>query len=102
MNDWTDGYIADIGYTFGYYPELNPLRARLAFLNAGLVPPAIGSHCELGYGQGMSANIHAAASGSAWHAADFNPAQAGLAQTLARVSGANAQLTDEAFSDFCS
>jgi hypothetical protein len=64
MTDWTAGYVADIGYTFGYYQELNPLRARLAFLNAGLVPPNNGVHCELGYGQGMSANIHAAASGS--------------------------------------
>jgi len=101
MNDWTAGYVADIGYTFGYYQELNPLRAKLAFLNAGLVPPDHGTHCELGFGQGMSANIHAAASGSTWHAADFNPAQAGFAQSIARVSGADAHLTDEAFADFC-
>jgi SAM-dependent methyltransferase len=101
MTDWTSGYVADIGYTFGYYPELNPLRARLAFLNAGLVPPENGVHCELGYGQGMSANIHAAASGSTWYATDFNPAQAGFAQSLAAASGANAHLTDEAFADFC-
>jgi len=101
MNDWTAGYVADIGYTFGYYQELNPLRVKLAFLNASLVPPDHGTHCELGFGQGMSANIHAAASGNAWHATDFNPAQAGFAQSLARVSGANAHLTDEAFADFC-
>jgi hypothetical protein len=73
MTDWTSGYMADVGYTFGYYQELNPLRARLAFLNAGLVPPERGVHCELGYGQGMSANIHAAASGSTWYGSDFNP-----------------------------
>jgi len=101
MSDWTAGYVADIGYTYGYYAELNPLRSKLAFLNAGLVPPELGTHCELGYGQGLSANIHAAASGSTWHGTDFNPAQAGFAQSLARVSGANAQLTDEAFADFC-
>lgn len=102
MSDWTDGYVADIGYTFGYYQELNPLRARLAFLNAGLVPPENGTHCELGFGQGMSTNIHAAASASTWYATDFNPAQAGFAQSLARISGANAFLTDEAFTEFCS
>ncbi len=101
MTDWTAGYVADIGYTFGYYQELNPLRARLAFLNAGLVPPENGVHCELGYGQGMSANIHAAASGSTWYGSDFNPAQAAFAQELAVASGANAHLTDEAFADFC-
>jgi hypothetical protein len=31
MSDWTARYVADIGYTFGYYSELNPLRAKLAF-----------------------------------------------------------------------
>jgi len=101
MTDWTSGYVADIGYTFGYYTELNPLRARLAFLYAGLVPPENGVHCELGYGQGMSANIHAAASGSTWYGSDFNSSQAAFAQEIAIASGANAHLTDEAFADFC-
>ena len=101
MSDWTSGYVADIGYTFGYYNELNPLRARLAFLNAGLVPPAQGTHCELGFGQGMSVNIHSAATDSRWYATDFNPSQAGFAQELALVSGAHAQLQDEAFAEFC-
>lgn len=32
MSDWTAGYVADIGYTYGYYSELNPLRVQLAFL----------------------------------------------------------------------
>lgn len=101
MSDWTAGYVADIGYTFGYYSELNPLRARLAFLNAGLVPPDSGAHCELGFGQGVSVNIHAAASGSTWYANDFNPAQAGFARSLAAASGAAAHLFDEAFTEFC-
>lgn len=101
MTNWTSGYVADIGYTFGYCQELNPMRARLAFLSAGLVPPENGVHCELGYGQGISANIHAAASGSTWYGNDFMPAQAAFAQTLAAASGANAHLTDEAFADFC-
>ena len=102
MASWTDGYVADIGYTYGYYHELNPLRASLIFLVSGLRPPAeAGVHCELGFGQGMSANIHAAASSSTWYANDFNPAQASFAQEVAAASGANAHLTDEAFADFC-
>jgi len=43
MTDWTSGYVADIGYTYGYSTELNPLRIRLAFLNAGLVVPEVTS-----------------------------------------------------------
>ncbi|MEI7457607.1 MAG: class I SAM-dependent methyltransferase [Nitrosomonadales bacterium] len=101
MTDWTAGYVADIDYTYGYYQELNPLRARMAFLDAALVPPENGIHCELGFGQGLSVNFHAAASNSTWYATDFNPTQAGFAQSLARASGASAHLTDEAFTDFC-
>ena len=100
MTDWTSGYVADIGYTYGYYLELNPQRVKLAFLNAGLVAPEFGTACELGFGQGLSANMHAAASVCSWHGTDFNPAQAGFAQELATVSGANAHLFDEAFAEF--
>ena len=100
MTDWTSGYVADIGYTYGYYLELNPQRVKLAFLNAGLVAPEFGTACELGFGQGISANMHAAASVCSWHGTDFNPAQAGFAQELATVSGANAHLFDQAFAEF--
>ena len=99
---WTAGYVADIGYTFGYYTELNPLRVKLAFLNQGLVFPEVGTACELGFGQGLSANFHAAASITQWHGTDFNPSQAGFAQELAAASGAGAKLYDEAFADFAS
>lgn len=102
MSDWTNGYVAEIGYTFHYYQELNPLRARMAFLVSGLVPPSEGGvHCELGFGQGVSTNIHAAASNSTWYANDFNPGQVSFATQVAAASGANAHMTDEAFADFC-
>ena len=100
MTDWTSGYVADIGYTFGYYVELNPQRLKLPFLNAGLICPEVGAACELGFGQGMSVNLHAAASVTEWHGTDFNPSQAGFARELASVSGSSAQLYDEAFADF--
>jgi SAM-dependent methyltransferase len=100
MTDWTSGYVADIGYTYGYYNELNPLRLRLAFAQQGLAFPDVGTACELGFGQGLSANLHAAASVCSWHGTDFNPAQAGFAQELATASGSNAQLFDEAFAEF--
>jgi SAM-dependent methyltransferase len=102
MSDWTAGYVADIGYTYGYYSELNPQRITLAFIHQGLVFPEVGAACELGFGQGLSANIHAAASLTQWHGTDFNPAQAGFAQELAAASATGAQLYDEAFAEFCS
>jgi SAM-dependent methyltransferase len=101
MPDWSAGYVADIGYTYGVYSELNPLRVRLAFLNAGLVFPGHACACELGFGQGVSVNVHAAASGATWHGTDFNPAQAGFARELAAASGATAHLADASFAEFC-
>lgn len=100
MPDWTAGYVADIGYTYGYYSELNPQFIKMAFLNQGLAFPEVGAACELGFGQGVSANIHAAASVTEWHGTDFNPAQASFAQELALSSGAGAKLHDDAFAEF--
>jgi SAM-dependent methyltransferase len=101
MTDWTSGYVADVDYSFGYYAELNPLRLRLALLNVSWAPPACTVACELGFGQGVSVNVHAAASNAAWYGADFNPGQASFARDLAQACGSGAQLTDEAFADFC-
>jgi hypothetical protein len=61
--DWTAGYVADIGYTYGYYTELNPQRVKLAFLNQGLVFPEMGTACELGFGQGLPSSTPNAVSG---------------------------------------
>jgi len=99
MTDWTAGYVADIGYTYGVYGELNPLRTRLALLDKGIAPPDIKNACELGFGQGVSVNMHAASGAADWHATDFNPSQAGFARELGDISGA--ALTDEAFAEFC-
>ena len=101
MSDWTSGYVADVGYTYGYYTELNPLRVKLAFANAGLSCPDMGTACELGFGQGLSANVHAAASVTQWHGTDFNPSQAGFAQELAQATGTGPKFYDEAFAEFC-
>ncbi|XLZ69837.1 class I SAM-dependent methyltransferase [Massilia sp. SR12] len=100
MAEWSAGYVADIGYTHGYYQELNPLRIKLAFLNAGLVCPDVGTACELGFGQGLSTNIHAAATLTRWYGTDFNPSQASLAREMAMHAGSGAELFDDAFSDF--
>lgn len=100
MNGWSAGYISDIGYTFGYYPELNPERLKLAFLNCRLAFPEVGTACELGFGQGVSTNLHAAASITQWFGTDFNPSQASFARQMADISGSGAQLFDESFSEF--
>ncbi len=102
MQNWTDGYLADIDYTYGYNGEMNPQRLALAFAQAGVVMPNVGTACELGFGQGLSTNIHAAASTVSWYGTDFNPAQASFARELAQSAGHQAQLFDQSFKEFCS
>lgn len=100
--DWSDGYVADINYNSHYYAELNPIRMQLALLNAGYKPPKIENACELGFGQGISVNVHAAGeSETRWYGNDFLPQQAQAAQKMAEVVGSKAVLTDESFAEFC-
>ena len=100
MQTLNDGYV-DATYIHTYQPELNPLRVQLSLLNAGLMPPGMQTACELGVGQGVSANLHAAASTTHWFGNDFEPAHVGFAREIASASGAQIHLSDEAFAQFC-
>ncbi len=101
MSEWGTGCVDEIPYTYGYCDELNPLRLNLALLRAGLALPAVHTACELGFGHGVSVNIHAAGSITRWHGTDFNPVHANFARQLAQEAGAHAQLSAERFSEFC-
>ncbi len=101
MSDLNSGYVRDLGYTFGYYSELNPARMRQIFLRCGLAFPEVTTACELGYGQGLSVNVNAAASPICWFGTDFNASHAAFAQELAAASGAGARLFEQGFDEFC-
>jgi hypothetical protein len=98
--DWSDGYITE-EYTFGYFPELSPGILRLECLSAGLAPPAGKPlrYLELGYGQGLMINMHAAAVPGEFWGTDFNPSQAAFARALADASGSGAVLLDDSFAE---
>ena len=102
--DWSDGYVAEIGYTYGFYRELTPALIQYTLLENGFMPPAMEgpySYCELGFGQGMSINLLAAANprGTFW-GTDFNPEQAAFAREIAAQSRNNAVLIDDSFQEF--
>lgn len=100
--DWTSGYVTDLEYTHGYYRELHPDILKLACLSAGIAPPTgeVLNYLELGYGQGLSFNIHAAANPGTFWGTDFNPSQASHASALAAASGSGAKVFDESFAEF--
>lgn len=93
-SNWSSGYVADLTYSHGYYHELSPGFLRFFLLLHGLANGSEGgpyTYCELGYGQGVSGNLHAAANprGRFW-GTDFNPDHALFAQGLAREAGVDA------------
>jgi hypothetical protein len=99
---WNEGYVVDSGYTYGSFAELNPLRADLALNLLGYPGLPEGPCCELGFGQGMSLNLSAAANPQrTWWGTDFNPEQACFAQGLAKAAGSGAQVFDQSFAQFC-
>lgn len=105
MSDWTSGYVADINYTHGFYRELTPTILRMVSLIKGMHGPETGeplNYCELGCGQGFSANLLAAANPHIqYHAMDFNPAHIVGALALAREAGLpNVNFYDDSFIEF--
>jgi SAM-dependent methyltransferase len=99
---WSNGYFTDLNYTHGYYSEMNPAALRLACLCNGVEAqlPEAPTYLELGFGQGVSINMHAAASEGTFWGSDFNPAQTVEARKFAMASGADVHLYDDSFQEF--
>jgi len=105
MSDWTDGYVNEISYTTGYYPEMSPWMIYYAILAQGYRPPKVDqpfNFCELGSGLGFSANLHAAGNPLAsFYCTDFNPVHTVASKELASEAGIeNIQFLDKSFADF--
>ena len=98
-NAWNEGYFTDEGYTYGYSREINPVFQRYCLLLRGFatLESTNGYHCELGFGQGVSINIHAAGNPGTYVGTDFHPGQAAHAIGLASDWGSDARLYDDSF-----
>lgn len=90
---WSQGYVADIAYIEGFYPQQSPARMALACLigNVAVDPPQpddAAHYMELGCGIGIGA-LAVAASNPCWQvtAIDYNPAHIAIGAGLARAAG---------------
>lgn len=98
---WTYGYVTQLDYSYGYYRELNPAMLRMVCLCSAIEPQLRDrpTYLELGFGQGLSVNLHAAATDGHFWGTDFNPGQAVRARELAAASGADLHLLDDSFEE---
>src|SRR5690606_29083624 len=104
MQHWADGYFTGSHYTYGYFDYLSPVQQRFALLLNGLdCPPSPSSphHCELGFGQGVTINVHSACNPGSYTGTDFTPDQAVFAANLAdRAGNTSLRVLDDSFADF--
>lgn len=104
--EWSSGYVTELGYTYGFYRELTPAILKFSTLARGFASCLNSSssikYCELGCGQGFSANLIAAANPEIEvYATDFNPEQISGAQRLAGSAGTpNVHFFDDSFAQF--
>lgn len=99
-NVWNQGYVTGVGYTYRYHRETSFVFQRFCLLLRGLACDDRGeaaSHCELGFGQGVSININAASNLGRYVGTDFNPAHAAHAIDMARQGGGDLRLYDDSF-----
>ena len=92
MADWGAGYVTDTAYVHDYSHVQTPAMLALAALSGGV--EAAGArgeplaYCDLGCGQGYTANLIAAANPAAQVTGyDFNPGHVAGAQALAAQGG---------------
>lgn len=100
MESFTEGYVTAFPYTYGYYPEMNPIRSVFPILRKGFAVPRFRRALELGFGEGVSINIHAAAGNIEWAGTDFNATQTSFARDLAEASEARVNLYNDSFAEF--
>ena len=89
--DWTEGYTSDVAYKSGFYREQGPALLDFICVLNGYEPTAMVNDftwCELGCGQGLTANLLAASHPKGqFYAIDFNPAYVAGARQLATAAG---------------
>ncbi|MFV3129439.1 class I SAM-dependent methyltransferase [Niveispirillum sp. KHB5.9] len=103
MRGWTDGYVTEIGYTYSFHAELQPWSMAQALGDRSPIRPGERfDYCELGFGQGFSLALLAAANPQArFWGNDINPAHVAHARWLADGAGlSNLTVSPLGFADY--
>ena len=91
MSNWGKGYVTDVEYSDGFYPNQGAAHLNVAATIGGVEPAVLDdrfTYCELGCGRGMTSLVLAATNPAAqFHAVDFNPAHVAHARAQARQAG---------------
>lgn len=104
MSVWNEGYVTDTAYDAQFFTDLTPAYLRMALLLHGEDMPRRKKneplrYLELGYGQGLSLNVHAAAVAGEFWGTDFNPDHTLQASEVAQSASIDPQLLNISFAE---
>lgn len=101
MNVSLRDQVAAVDYTSGYYRLLSPAHLRLLCLHRSVPFPAGRPlrYLELGHGNGVSLNIHAAATPGEYWGVDINPSHVRNSEQLSRAAGLDVRNLNLSFED---
>lgn len=99
-----DDYRTDSTYAINYTEGLSPELMRLSLLLQGVDMPAPEPgqpfrYLELGFGLGLSLNIHAAVRGGEFWGTDFLPQHAERARVTSETAGNNCVILNKSFAE---
>jgi len=102
---WSDGYVTEIPYTYGFYEHLSPFSIELCLVGVGYRSPAWRegfTYCELGCGHGITALILACLYPQGqFYVTDFNPVHAEYLAYFVKLLGLdNLHYTDASFEEY--
>lgn len=99
---WNDGYFTDIDYVHRYQYVISPINIQMCLLLNGYVWPSNSTYryLELGFGQGVSLNVHATISEGHFCGVDFHPDFAVSATEIAATTGVDINIYNESFKEF--
>lgn len=102
MVETRDGYVVDLTYSSQAFVELSPLSIAVMAEMSGQKAPAPDGlrYLELGFGQGVTLNVSAAANPGAYEGVDFIGGHVAHARGLAEASGADLALHERSFAEF--
>lgn len=104
MTTWSEGYVTATTYEGQFFVDLTPAYLRMALLLHGEDLPHRKKneplrYLELGYGQGVSLNVHSAAVAGDFWGTDFNPDHTLIASSMAQAAGLDVQLHNVSFAE---
>jgi SAM-dependent methyltransferase len=98
-----DGYRYDVEYRHDYYREISPAHLRLLAQSCGIAFPEPATrplrYLELGYGNGVTLCVNAAASPGEYWGTDISPLHVRAADSLARAAGVPIEILNLSFAD---